>query len=111
VFQQSLSLDASVGDGQARLVDCIADAEVTTPDLILSQREMTREAHRLIAILSPREQDIIRMRFGIGHTRSYTLEELGRRFSVSRERIRQIEHQALKKLKTHKLEEACAVLP
>lgn len=110
VFQHSISLDSSVGDGETRLVDFIADAKAKMPDSILSQWEMTREAHRLIAKLSPREQDIIRMRFGIDQTRSYTLEELGRRFSVSRERIRQIEQQALKKLKTHEPEEVRAVL-
>jgi RNA polymerase primary sigma factor len=110
VFQRPISLDTSVGDGKARLGEFIADAEARMPDSFLNQWEMTREVHRLIARLCPREQDILRMRFGIGQARSYTLAEIGRRFSLSRERIRQIEEQALERLRTHETGQACAGL-
>ena len=62
--------------------------------------EAVDEAHRALAGLTPREERILRLRYGIGQSEEQTLEQVGRQFSLTRERIRQIEAQALKKLRT-----------
>jgi len=69
------------------------------PEAIASSVDFQRETQRLITTLGPREEKIIRMRFGIGEKTDHTLEETGKVFGVSRERIRQIEESALKKLR------------
>jgi RNA polymerase primary sigma factor len=63
------------------------------------ERELTERIKGILATLSPREEKIIRLRFGIGEDSEYTLEEIGKRFNVSRERIRQIEKKALNRLR------------
>jgi RNA polymerase primary sigma factor len=62
--------------------------------------ELTRELDRILSTLTPREQTVIRLRFGIGQDEPWTLEQVGQSLSVTRERIRQIEAKAMKKLKT-----------
>ena len=62
-------------------------------------QDLTDQMQRALSRLSPRERDVLRLRFGIGDERSHTLEEVGERFALTRERIRQIEAQALRKLR------------
>jgi RNA polymerase primary sigma factor len=61
--------------------------------------DFSKQTQRLLSTLAPREEKILRMRFGIGEKTDYTLEEVGKRFGISRERVRQIEERALRKLR------------
>ena len=96
---QPLSLDSPVGeDGDATLGDLVpGTAEL--PDAAVALRALGRHLETLMTDLSPREQEVLRMRFGIGDAREHTLEEVGRALSLTRERIRQIERAALDKLR------------
>jgi RNA polymerase sigma factor (sigma-70 family) len=96
-----LSLDAPVGDEDGgRIGDQIADQTVAGPIEVVMGNEAVHEAHLALARLSVREERILRLRFGIGGAGEQTLAEIGREFSLTRERIRQIEAQALKKLRS-----------
>ena len=98
--QYPVSLQAPVGnEGDASLEDFVEDSSAVSPlesALSLALSENTAAA---LKTLTPREEEIVRMRFGIGDGRVHTLEEVGRRFSVTRERIRQIEAKAMRKLR------------
>jgi len=97
---EPMSLDAPVGDdGEARFVDFLTDEEGISPDEAVVARRRAEFARELLASLSPREQEVLRMRFGIDGDEDHTLEEIGESFSLSRERIRQIESKALEKLR------------
>ena len=80
------------------------------PDAHVNRTELTREMDRILGTLTPREQTVIRLRFGIGEDQARTLEQVGQHLSVTRERIRQIEAKALKKLKTPMVKEMFAAL-
>ncbi len=98
-FQEPMSLDSPVGDGDTVLGELIADRQIIEPDAPVHRTEMVRQMDRILGTLTPREQTVIRMRFGIGQDEACTLEQVGEVLSVTRERIRQIEAKALKKLK------------
>lgn len=96
---QPASLDAPVGDdGEARLGDFLPGTG-PVPEEEVALRALGGHLEEMLDALSPREQQVLRMRFGIGHTREHTLEEVGRELSLTRERIRQIERNALDKLR------------
>jgi RNA polymerase primary sigma factor len=105
VFLEPTSLDNPIGDGETPLGDLIADRQVVPPDAYTHRYELTREMDRILAVLTPREQTVIRSRFGIGQDQAKTLEQVGRNLSVTRERIRQIEAKALKKLKAPEIKQ------
>jgi len=107
-FQEPVSLDNPVGDGDTQLGDLIADGQALPPDAHINRIEQTREMDRILSTLTPREQLVIRMRFGIGQDEPFTLEQVGEQLSVTRERIRQIEAKALKKLKTPEIRQMFA---
>jgi RNA polymerase primary sigma factor len=93
------SLDAPAGeDGEARVGDFVAK-EGDGPDDEVAALRMGEQARNLLTSLNPRERDIIRLRFGLEGAESHTLEEIGKAFSLTRERIRQIESRALAKLR------------
>jgi RNA polymerase primary sigma factor len=100
IVKEPLSLSSPVGDDdEAALGDLVEDRRTPSPVdavMALSLAEQTRKA---LMTLAPREEQIVRMRFGVGQKFDYTLEEVGRRFGVTRERIRQIEAKALRKLR------------
>ncbi len=97
--QQPASLDAPIGEeGDARFGDLVP-GEDPLPDEDVARRALGDEIENLLVALTPREQQILRMRFGVGGTREHTLEEVGRALSLTRERVRQIERAALDKLK------------
>jgi RNA polymerase primary sigma factor len=98
-MEQPTSLETPVGDSETRFGDFIADEDAVSPLEMTIQTNLNKEIKRILASLNPREAKILRMRFGIEEKRDYTLEELGRRFGITRERIRQIEAKALRKLK------------
>ena len=103
IKQDIASLDASVGrdgdDEDSVLGDFVEDEERVSPEDSAAMQILKEQLASIIASLSDREQKIIKMRFGIGGERPHTLEEVGAEFSVTRERIRQIEAKALRKLK------------
>ncbi len=98
-FWEPLSLDQPNAEGEPFLDDCLPDVHSSPPDEHLQEEQMRTQLHRLLRVLTPREEQVIRLRFGIGHGQSRTLEEVGRLLNVTRERIRQIEVLALKKLR------------
>jgi len=99
VARQPISLEAPVGDDEdSQFGDFLEDRSTTSPlesAITTRLREQTADALRM---LSPREETVLRMRFGVGGRDTYTLAEAGRRFDITRERVRQIEAQALSKL-------------
>jgi RNA polymerase primary sigma factor len=100
MVQEPASLDAQVGeDGDATLGDLIKALDVVDPQAAAEASALQKIVHEALAGLTPREQRILRMRFGIGGTADHTLEEIGNEFGVTRERIRQIEAKALEKLR------------
>lgn len=103
VIKQPVSLDAPIGDEGNQLGEFIEDDTAVSPVDATIELNFREQTDRALATLTPREEKILRMRFGIGEKADHTLEEVGRRFSVTRERIRQIEAKALKKLRhSHK---------
>ena len=98
--KEPLSLETPIGDDDGRLQDLIPneDSELATENFIESL-DFSKQAQGLLSTLTPREQKILRMRFGIGERTDYTLEQVGKQFGISRERVRQIEERALRKLR------------
>jgi RNA polymerase primary sigma factor len=109
-FQEPAALDATVGDGDTQFGDMIPDQLATPPDAHVHRAELTKQLDRILGTLTPREQTVIRLRFGIGYDEARTLEQVGQNLSVTRERIRQIEAKALKKLKTPAIRELFAAI-
>lgn len=102
ISQETVSLEAPVGDEQdSQLSDFLEDKDSRTPEEAAMYQLMRGHVGELLAELSPREQKILKMRFGLDDGRAHTLEEVGQEFGVTRERIRQIEAKALKKLEKH----------
>ena len=106
IKQDITSLDAGVGrdgeDEDSVLGDFVEDGESTTPEESATTQLLREQVQSILSSLSDREQKIIKMRFGLENGKSHTLEEVGREFAVTRERIRQIEAKALAKLRKHK---------
>jgi RNA polymerase primary sigma factor len=100
IAKEPISLETPLGeDGDSSLGDLIEDKNALDPGSGVVDRHLTDETRRALATLTPREEKILRLRFGIGEASDHTLEEVGRDFSVTRERIRQIEAKALSKLR------------
>jgi RNA polymerase primary sigma factor len=100
IAKEPLSLETPVGDEEdAHLGDLIEDKDAVLPIDAAIQANLREATTRALASLSAREERVLRMRFGIGMNTDHTLEEVGQQFSVTRERIRQIEAKALRKLK------------
>ncbi len=106
IKQDITSLDAGVGrdgdDEESVLGDFIEDSESATPEESATSQLLKEQVQSVLSTLSDREQKIVKMRFGLEGGKSHTLEEVGREFAVTRERIRQIEAKALAKLRKHK---------
>ena len=109
-FQEPVALDKPVGDGTTEFGELLPDLQAVPPDAHVHLKEMAQQLERILGILTPREQTIIRLRFGIGYDHAYTLAQVGESLSVTRERIRQIEMKALKKLKTPQIKEMFAAI-
>ncbi|HSX14322.1 MAG TPA: RNA polymerase sigma factor RpoD [Candidatus Saccharimonadales bacterium] len=103
IKQDIVSLEAPVGEEEdSRLGDFIEDEDQKTPLENATEQLLKEQINEVLALLTPREQKILRMRFGLEDGRSHTLEEVGQEFGVTRERIRQIEAKALAKLRKHR---------
>lgn len=96
---QPISLEAPIGEDEQRLGDFIEDEHAASPMEECSDRELAEITRTLLSTLQPREEKILRLRFGLDGQPAETLEKIGKMFHVSKERIRQIEKKALRKLK------------
>ncbi len=95
-----VSLDSPVGeDGGATIGDFVEDLSFRAPDDAVGDKELSHETRELLKLLTPREEQVLRMRFGIDSPGDQTLEDVGKNFELTRERIRQIETKALRKLR------------
>jgi len=106
------SLDMKVGeDENSELGDLLRDTSIQSPEEATLEGDLSNEVTRALAPLSDREKEVLRLRYGLGTDREYTLEEIGRRLSVTRERVRQIESRALQKVRAAKDAAALARKP
>jgi RNA polymerase primary sigma factor len=108
IAKSPISLETPIGEEEnTRLEDYIEDKEAISPQDAAISSNMTKRIQKVLSTLNEREEKILRMRFGIGEKHDHTLDEVGQHFELTRERIRQIEEKALKKLKhssrAHKL--------
>ena len=100
LVKQPVSLEAPVvEDSDGRLGDQIADDDARDPEQAAVEKSLRENLSQVLSTLSLREQQILRMRFGMGENDSQTLDDVGRKFSVTRERIRQLEARALEKVR------------
>ncbi len=100
IAKEPVSLQISIGDHEdSVLSDFIDDKKTASPGDVAINFNLQEETHQILSALTPREEKILRMRFGIGEKSDHTLEEVGQDFEVTRERIRQIEGKALQKLR------------
>ena len=98
--EEPVSMETPIGEDKGScLGDLIEDKGLVCPSDRIIEIDLAEHTRRILASLTPREDKILRMRFGIGEKRDYTLEEVGKYFSVTRERTRQIEEQALRRLR------------
>jgi len=103
ISQEVISLESPVGDDDedSLLAEFIPDEKNLTPSQVASQGLLREKIKEILVDLMPREQEILKMRFGLQDGITHTLEEVGKRFGVTRERIRQIEAKALIKIREH----------
>jgi RNA polymerase primary sigma factor len=100
IVKEPISLETPIGDEEnSHLGDFIEDKQIVSPGEVVVNRNMADHTKNVLSTLTPREERIIRMRFGIGEEKDHTLEEVGQDFHLTRERIRQIEAKAMKKLR------------
>ena len=98
-IQDPIALQTPIGDEDTELEDFIGDKNSPSPYSDAEKSEISEQIQSVLKTLTPKEEKVIRMRFGIGTDRDHTLEEVGRYLSITRERVRQIEAKALRKLK------------
>ena len=112
IASRQISVDAPLSSGdenKSTLMDVLYNEELPMPDAELMHDSLKKEVENMLSMLDTREAEVIRLSFGIGSNQKATLEEIGERFNLTRERIRQIKEKALRKLRTskrsHKLRE------
>ena len=100
IAKEPISLETPIGEEEdSHLGDFIEDKKFVSPSETAVQQDLSQQTRKVLATLTPREEKVLRMRFGIGEKSDHTLEEVGQDFFVTRERIRQIEAKALRKLR------------
>ena len=106
ITNESVSLDSPVDGERRTLYDFIEDEESTSPDQLVVDYELRESIRNSLALLSVKEEEVLRMRFGIDRSDVVTLDDIGTKFKLTRERIRQIEKKALRKLSVSRMKEA-----
>lgn len=102
LVKEPMSLDTPIGDdSDGSIGSFIEDVNTLLPDAALDVNSLKREISKILSDLTPREETVIRMRYGIGKPTNYSLEDIGSQFCLTRERIRQIEIKALRKLRAN----------
>jgi RNA polymerase primary sigma factor len=102
IAKEPISLETPIGEEEdSHLGDFIEDKSISSPGENVINHSLSEQTRKVLATLTPREERVLRMRFGIGERSDHTLEEVGQDFDVTRERIRQIEAKALRKLRHH----------
>ena len=100
IAKEPISLETPIGEEEdSHLGDFIEDKQIMSPSEAVINLNLSEQTRKVLSTLTPREEKVLRMRFGIGERSDHTLEEVGQNFAVTRERIRQIEAKALKKLR------------
>jgi len=100
IAREPISLETPIGDEEdSHLADFIEDRKAVAPAEAVVNSNLRDQTRKVLSSLTPREEQVLRLRFGIGEKTDHTLEEVGNRFAVTRERIRQIEAKALRKLR------------
>jgi RNA polymerase primary sigma factor len=100
IAQETISLETPVGEEEdSHFGDFIEDRQVVSPAETMINLNLKEQTESVLKTLTPREENVIKMRFGVGNDSEHTLEEVGQRFAVTSERIRQIEVKALRKLR------------
>ena len=100
IAKEPISMETPIGDDEdSHLGDFIEDTAAVSPLESATSSSLAEATHQILASLTPREAKVLRMRFGIDMNTDHTLEEVGKQFDVTRERIRQIEAKALRKLR------------
>ena len=100
IAQEPISLETPIGEEEdSHLGDFIEDRQIVSPSDAVINLNLKEQTDQVLKTLTPREEKVVRMRFGIGEKSDHTLEEVGQDFEVTRERIRQIEAKALRKLR------------
>jgi RNA polymerase primary sigma factor len=103
------SLEMKIGEDEGtELGDILKDSSIRSPEEAAIESDLSNEVERALAPLSDREKEVLRLRYGLGTDREYTLEEIGQRLSVTRERVRQIESRALQKVRAARERDAAA---
>src|SRR3990170_7339051 len=100
MMHKEVSLEAPAGeDGEGSLSDFVEDKGQASPDDDVISDELMEELNEVLSVLSPREEKVLRMKFGIGESKRYSLEEIAKQLNINRERVRQIETKAMRKLR------------
>src|SRR5690606_3910830 len=100
VSGRSVSVDAPFSDSEdGTLLDVLQDQQCLSSDNLLMSESLCLEVERSLATLTPREREILKLFYGITYKHGYSLEEIGEKFELTRERVRQIKEKAIKKLK------------
>jgi RNA polymerase primary sigma factor len=112
IAQEPISLETPIGEEEdSHLGDFIEDQQIVSPAEAVIRLSLKEQTDSVLKTLTPREEKVIKMRFGVGDGSEHTLEEVGQSFAVTRERIRQIEAKALRKLRhPSRIRKLCAFL-
>jgi len=102
IVQDTIALQTPVGEENTQVEDFISDENCLSPCAHTENKKISKKIQMILGTLSPREQQVIKMRFGIGFERNHTLKEIGKVLSITRERVRQIESRAMNKLKHYR---------
>ena len=106
IANESISLDSPVDGEKRTLYDFIENSESPSPDRLIVDCELKQTVRNSLSLLTAKEEEVLRMRFGIDRSETVTLDDIGKKFKLTRERIRQIEKKALRKLSVSKMKEA-----
>ncbi len=106
ITNDSVSLDSPIDGEKRTLYDFIENEDSTSPDSLIVDNELKQSIKHSLSLLTAKEEEVLRMRFGIDREDTVTLDDIGKKFKLTRERIRQIEKKALRKLSVCKMRKA-----